>query len=672
MHYQNPATQLTPNKNRGHNFNENNIDRYTSQPDLLNRNNFNPIGNSYISKDSTNYKNQPSTNAPTYITQDSPQAPNRINPTVTRIIKSPENQTITRMGNIFNTIGSPSSFDNTQNLHNSTQYGIKPNQSILQSPGSPTISRVAQVMNNAKPYNFSQMDQEENDLKDAYIKKLEEENSYLKAMMDKDKNEKLELEFKLKNLEHTINELRNVQTYRSQELNRRQMNDPLTVNEIDRLHSEIENLWLKNNELQLDLAKVSLLNTNNGDIDRKNKYLKDDNAALRDQIRDKEREINDVKNAFNDLLDKNNQYYGQYGSPSNIPVNKKYDQEDDSKVIKQTSEFIMKLQQQLYASLGNKFEAERNKEEELAAKRLSDYLQDIHTNDRLMSKGLSMEHQGIIKSDHDVVVNALLRNNKHSPIVTDIGTRFNQLASPGVKYESSPNRLVSPLNIPRNDEYLIKPQIQTQDGKVFIPETTQQAGRQINNITLEDYTMRMIDGKMCKVFKASGPSTTNLNPDKKYSSIVNSPTMSPGAVTEYQHSQPIFNTVNSPNAYYSNGSQQLVKKPSSQIQNQFIQAANSTNQPNRSSYPQNISAVGKDPRIVTPTRTIGHSFASTVQTTPPMNGAVFRNSYNNYPSNTDQRNYIRDENVPNTHILDRSRSRSQEDLWKFANANNGF
>ena len=74
-----------------------------------------------------------------------------------------------------------------------------------------------------------------------------------------------------------------------------------------------------------------------------------------------------------------------------------------------------------------------------------------------MSKGLSMEHQGIIKSDHDVVVNALLRNNKHSPIVTDIGTRFNQLASPGVKYESSPNRLVSPLNIPRNDEYLIKP-----------------------------------------------------------------------------------------------------------------------------------------------------------------------------------------------------------------------
>jgi SMC interacting uncharacterized protein involved in chromosome segregation len=90
----------------------------------------------------------------------------------------------------------------------------------------------------------------------------------------------------------------------------------LAISENEKLHQEIEQLRLRNNELQLDLAKYSLLKSNNKDISRKNKYLKDDNATLRDQLRQKEREIKSLKNAFNEILDQNNQYHDKYGSPN--------------------------------------------------------------------------------------------------------------------------------------------------------------------------------------------------------------------------------------------------------------------------------------------------------------------------------------------------------------------
>jgi hypothetical protein len=60
--------------------------------------------------------------------------------------------------------------------------------------------------------------------------------------------------------------------------------------------------------------------------------------------------------------------------------------------------------------VGVKFTHEHKKEEELAAKRLTDYVREIKSNDRLMSKGLSQEHQGIIKSDHEVVLMGLRSN----------------------------------------------------------------------------------------------------------------------------------------------------------------------------------------------------------------------------------------------------------------------
>jgi hypothetical protein len=52
----------------------------------------------------------------------------------------------------------------------------------------------------------------------------------------------------------------------------------------------------------------------------------------------------------------------------------------------------MRLLQQVYSAVGIKFTFQNQKEEELAAKRLSDYIKEIKGNDRLMSKGLSSEH----------------------------------------------------------------------------------------------------------------------------------------------------------------------------------------------------------------------------------------------------------------------------------------
>ena len=160
--------------------------------------------------------------------------------------------------------------------------------------------------------------------------------------MDKDETEIRDLEHKLKNLESNQNELKNIQSNRSSDFNRRARNDPLAVSENEKLHSEIEQLRLKNNELQLDLARVSLLKSNNKDFTRKNKYLIEDNVSLRDQIREKEREIKSLKNAFNDILDKNSQYHDQFGSPRSRGFR---DQEiiGDSQSVKRTNAFVMRL-----------------------------------------------------------------------------------------------------------------------------------------------------------------------------------------------------------------------------------------------------------------------------------------------------------------------------------------
>jgi chromosome segregation ATPase len=184
---------------------------------------------------------------------------------------------------------------------------------------------------------------------------LEEENAYLKAIVDKDKTEIKDLEYKLKNLEQKVSELRNIQTHRSNDFNRRQRMDPNAVSEMEKLHQEIEKLRLKNNELSLDLAKFSLLKSNNKDVERKNKYLKDDNSTLRDQLREKEREIKSLKNAFNDILNQNNQYHDKYGSPTSASFGLDQELIGDNQSIKRTNEFVMRLLQQLYSAVGIQF-----------------------------------------------------------------------------------------------------------------------------------------------------------------------------------------------------------------------------------------------------------------------------------------------------------------------------
>lgn len=186
---------------------------------------------------------------------------------------------------------------------------------------------------------------------------------------------------------------------------------------------------MRNNELQLDLAKFSLLKSNNTDIARKNKYLKDDNITLRDQIREKEREVKSLKTAFNEIVDQNTQYHDQYGSPNSASFRPNQEMIGDNQSIKRTNEFVMRLLQQLYSAVGSKFTQENRTEEELASKRLSDYVNEIKSNDRMMTKGLSAEHQGIIKSDHDVVIRGL-RTSTGAPINTVSNHLGNKYSSP--------------------------------------------------------------------------------------------------------------------------------------------------------------------------------------------------------------------------------------------------
>jgi hypothetical protein len=51
------------------------------------------------------------------------------------------------------------------------------------------------------------------------------------------------------------------------------------------------------------------------DLERKNKYLVDENISLRDEIREKDGEVKSLKDAVNVVLDKNTQYKDQFGSP---------------------------------------------------------------------------------------------------------------------------------------------------------------------------------------------------------------------------------------------------------------------------------------------------------------------------------------------------------------------
>lgn len=131
------------------------------------------------------------------------------------------------------------------------------------------------------PYRLPNISSEEGRIKDHYIKNLEEENRFLKSIVDQGDNDIKDLEHKLKRIESKLSELKNIQTYRSNEFNRRSLENPKGISENEKLFNEIENLQLKNNELSLKLAKSQLKITKSTEMEKKNQHLKNDNAALR-------------------------------------------------------------------------------------------------------------------------------------------------------------------------------------------------------------------------------------------------------------------------------------------------------------------------------------------------------------------------------------------------------
>jgi hypothetical protein len=186
---------LTPSKTRGELFRQNSItpqggkilpngSRIIQQPIYGSRDSYNP--------------NPPSTNAVTYINTSSPTTNSYQNKPAMRVV-TPSPQQVTKQtsynGNLFGTMASPSASN-----------GGYQNRAI-HSPGSPTIQRTPSLTSAKKhPY----FNTEDPGLKDHYIKKLEEENAYLKAIVDKDKTEIHDLEHKLKILESKLAELRNI------------------------------------------------------------------------------------------------------------------------------------------------------------------------------------------------------------------------------------------------------------------------------------------------------------------------------------------------------------------------------------------------------------------------------------------------------------------------------
>lgn len=143
---------------------------------------------------------------------------------------------------------------------------------------------------------------------------------------------------------------------------------------IDKLLDENQNLRLKNNALQMEMAEITLMKNSSGDLERQYRYLKEDNASLREDIRRKDRELRDMLQSANFKKERDSQ---------------DFDSLANNQSLMETNSFLMRLLQQLYGNLGDSFGARNLEEEKLAARRVSDYLTDILKSDRIISKGLS-------------------------------------------------------------------------------------------------------------------------------------------------------------------------------------------------------------------------------------------------------------------------------------------
>ena len=124
----------------------------------------------------------------------------------------------------------------------------------------------------------------------------------------------------------------------------------------------------------MEMAEITLMKNSSADLERQYRYLKEDNASLREDLRRKERELKDLLQTSN--------FQREQGS-------RDFESMANNQSLMETNSFLLKLLQQLYGNLGDSFGARNLEEEKLAARRVGDYISDILKSERILSKGLS-------------------------------------------------------------------------------------------------------------------------------------------------------------------------------------------------------------------------------------------------------------------------------------------